>query len=503
MLVFIVRRLIVSVFVFFSATALVYVMAANLGDPLADLRELPANRRENAIAERTERMHLDKPVIVRYFLWLAGAFRWDLGTDRDGIQINATLEDALGATLQLVLGATILAIVLGVALGVISALRQYSSLDLTVTFSAFVFFSLPLFWVGSLLKEFAAIEFNNWLADPTIAWWVIALIALLIGGFFASLLVTDRRTRLIAFGGTTAATAVALAVMSATGWFANPGLGIGVIALTALAAALGFSVLFSALEWNPVMKSAVITAVIGILSSVAFRGVLENPYPIVVIGLLVLALAIAAGVGWFVGGELFRRPAITASLCTAVATAMVIFMDRLLWSFAAYSDSVNGRPIATIGPSTPNYDGTYWEHNLDSLTHLALPTMALVLVSLASYSRYSRATMLEVMNQDYVRTARAKGLPERAVILRHAFRNGLIPITTLVAYDIATVFGGAVVTETVFGWRAMGSLLLGGIQERDPNPIMAFFLISGGAVVVFNMIADIAYAYLDPRIRLS
>jgi peptide/nickel transport system permease protein len=129
--------------------------------------------------------------------------------------------------------------------------------------------------------------------------------------------------------------------------------------------------------------------------------------------------------------------------------------------------------------------------------------MTLVLISLATYTRYSRASMLEVMNQDYVRTARAKGLPERAVITRHAFRNGLIPITTLVAFDIGGVLGGAVVTESVFGWQAMGNVLVTGLQERDPNPVMAFFLVAGAAIVIFNMIADIVYAYLDPRIRLS
>lgn len=503
MLVFIARRLIVSVLVFFSATVVVYVMAANLGDPLADLRELPPNDRDAAIADRTERMNLDKPVITRYFLWLGAAITGDLGQDRDGSSINTMLESALGATLQLILGATVIAIVVGVGIGVISALRQYSGLDLSVTFGAFICFSLPLFWVATLLKQFVAIEFNNWLRDPTIAPVVIVIIAVVVGLFFSSLLVGDRRTRLTAFGVATAGTGVLLASLSASGWFADPGLGIIVIALTSLAAAVGLASLLSAPEWNPVMKSALVTVAIGVVAALSLGPVLRDPTLATIALLALLTAAISAGVGWFIGGVLHRRAAIQVSVMTGLFTGGVIFVDKMLQAFAGYSDSVRGRPINTIGPSTPNYSGDFWQSGLDSATSLVLPTMTLVLISLATYTRYSRASMLEVMNQDYVRTARAKGLPERTVIVRHAFRNGLIPITTLVAFDIGGVLGGAVVTEAVFGWQAMGNVLITGLNERDPNPVMAFFLVAGAAVVVFNMIADIVYAYLDPRIRLS
>ena len=102
--------------------------------------------------------------------------------------------------------------------------------------------------------------------------------------------------------------------------------------------------------------------------------------------------------------------------------------------------------------------------------------------------------MLEVMNQDYVRTARAKGLTERTVIVRHAFRNALIPLATIIAFDFGGVIGGAVITETVFGWSGMGKLFIDGPENVDPNPVMAFFLVTGTAIVLFNMIADIVYA---------
>ncbi|MEH3075805.1 MAG: ABC transporter permease [Quadrisphaera sp.] len=111
--------------------------------------------------------------------------------------------------------------------------------------------------------------------------------------------------------------------------------------------------------------------------------------------------------------------------------------------------------------------------------------------------------MLETMNQDYVRTARAKGLTERTVIMRHAFRNALIPVTTLVALDFAAVVGGAVITERIFGWQGMGALFISGVYTVDPPPVMAFFIVSAAAVLLLNIVADLVYAYLDPRIRLS
>jgi len=108
-----------------------------------------------------------------------------------------------------------------------------------------------------------------------------------------------------------------------------------------------------------------------------------------------------------------------------------------------------------------------------------------------------------VLNQDYIRTARAKGLSERTVVVRHAFRNALIPIATIVAFDIGGLIGGAIITERVFGWTGMGSLFQNGLQRVDPNPVMAFFVVVGGLAILFNLIADLVYAALDPRIRVN
>lgn len=503
MLVFIVRRLFVSVWVFLVASVVIFFLAVNVRDPLAEARGLPDNARENRIAEITERMHLGDPVIVRYFRWLGDALTGDLGVNRQGQSVNGLLETAFSATLQLVTGATVLAIVVGITVGVVSALRQYTALDQGVTFVAFVCFSLPVFWIGTLLKQFLAIDFNDWLADPRISPAFTAGIGLLTGLIAGGLVVAERRVRLAVFGVTAVGTGALLAFLSATEWFLEPGLGPVVIALTAAAGAIGFTTLAAGLEWQRPLWAALIAAGLGVVASLALAPVLEDPLPVTVLLLALLTAAVSYGVGHLVGGPVHRRPAVTAAVLTGLFTGAVVFTDRMLQSFDDYSDSVNGRPISTVGAETPNYDGDFWESGLDSFGHLALPTLALVLLSLAAYTRYTRASMLEVMNQDFVRTARAKGLSERAVITRHVLRNGLIPITTLAAYDIGTIMSGAVVTEEVFGWTAMGRLLLTGIEQGDPMPIMAFFVVAGGAVVLFNMLADIAYAFIDPRIRLS
>jgi peptide/nickel transport system permease protein len=111
--------------------------------------------------------------------------------------------------------------------------------------------------------------------------------------------------------------------------------------------------------------------------------------------------------------------------------------------------------------------------------------------------------MLEVLNQDYIRTARAKGLTNRTVVVRHALRNALIPLATIVAIDVGAIIGGAVVTESVFEWEGMGRLFVDGLRGFDANRVMAFFVITAIFAVVFNLLADITYAVLDPRIRIG
>jgi peptide/nickel transport system permease protein len=138
---------------------------------------------------------------------------------------------------------------------------------------------------------------------------------------------------------------------------------------------------------------------------------------------------------------------------------------------------------------------------VDRLQHLALPAMTLSCVTIALYSRYMRTAMLEVINSDYIRTARAKGLWERVVVSRHALRNALIPLVTVSALNVGALLGGAVITETIFQIDGMGPYLLNNLLSQDAYPVMAWLMIAATFVIAFNLIADLIYAYIDPRIR--
>jgi peptide/nickel transport system permease protein len=312
----------------------------------------------------------------------------------------------------------------------------------------------------------------------------------------------SRRQRLLVGLGAGFGAVVIFVGLVASGWFSNPGMGPGVVTIGAAAAAVGATLLFTNLENRRVLFIALGTAAAGVIIAYAALPLLEDPTWLTLIGLGVLVTAIGVGLGW-IFGDIDRPPAIRAAVLTSFGVGLLVFMDRTVSSFAAYSAEVNGRPIATIGSKTPNFQGTFWETTLDTATHLVLPTLAIMLISFAGYSRYSRASMLEVLNADYVRTARAKGLTERTVVLRHAFRNALIPLATLAAIDFGAVIYGAIITETVFGWKGMGVLFTSAVQREDAYQIMGVFMVTAIAVLLFNLIADISYAILDPRIRLS
>jgi peptide/nickel transport system permease protein len=137
------------------------------------------------------------------------------------------------------------------------------------------------------------------------------------------------------------------------------------------------------------------------------------------------------------------------------------------------------------------------------IKHLAMPTIVLSIVSMAAYIRYLRASMIEVLHDDYIRTARAKGLGERTITWRHAFRNALIPLVTLITMNIPLIFSGALITEQVFAWPGMGRLFVDHANRGDYPVLMGLIMTVSVLVVVFNLVADLAYAAIDPRIRFA
>jgi len=192
----------------------------------------------------------------------------------------------------------------------------------------------------------------------------------------------------------------------------------------------------------------------------------------------------------------------------ATFASFVFFSMPVFWLAAVLkdvgiraNDALGRKVFFTVSEQTPNQVGGFLTIWADRIGHLLLPSLTLILISMAGWSRYQRGSMLEVLNADYIRTAKAKGLSGRVVLFRHALRNALIPVVTVVAIDFAAILGGAVVTETVFGWAGMGRLLVEALGVQDVNVVQAWLLVTAMVVVLFNLIADILYGYLDPRIR--
>ncbi len=164
--------------------------------------------------------------------------------------------------------------------------------------------------------------------------------------------------------------------------------------------------------------------------------------------------------------------------------------------------SINLNWLPAIGMSNPLLkDPSFLVRAGDVFLHMLLPLLTMTILSLAGLTRYQRSTMLEVLNQDYIRTARAKGLPERIVIFKHALRNALLPIITIVGLSLPEVFGGAFVIETIFAWPGMGRLGVMAIFQRDYPMIMGIIMLSAFLIILANLLADVAYALADPRIR--
>jgi peptide/nickel transport system permease protein len=156
-------------------------------------------------------------------------------------------------------------------------------------------------------------------------------------------------------------------------------------------------------------------------------------------------------------------------------------------------------PVAGVYP--PGHQGGF--DPVLRVKHLILPAMVVAFQGIAIYSRYMRASMLEVMNSDYMRTARSKGISEKRVIMRHGFRNALLPVVTYAALDIGAIVGGLVITEAIFEYPGMGSFFVDAYNNGDYTQILPWMMVVVFSVIIFNLLADLAYGWLDPRIRLG
>ena len=231
--------------------------------------------------------------------------------------------------------------------------------------------------------------------------------------------------------------------------------------------------------------------------------VMKNTLQLVLVA-EVLAILIAVGIGVYSALRQYSAFDYTATTFSFLGLATPVFWLALMLQVMVVQiyEQTGHRifPIASLNSVDP---GSGIHFALDRAHHLVLPVVVLMVASVASYSRYMRASMLEVVNSDYVRTARAKGLSESRVTMKHAFRNALIPLVTLVALNFGALLGGVIVVETVFSLDGMGLYFYNALLSNDPYPVMAWLMITATMIIVFNLFADIAYSYLDPRVRLD
>ena len=219
-------------------------------------------------------------------------------------------------------------------------------------------------------------------------------------------------------------------------------------------------------------------------------------------GVLVAAL-FAVGIGVFSAVRQYSWADFTFTSLSFVGLAMPPFWFGLIaiQFLAVYPKDWFGlseTPLFFVGLHSVDDSGV-----VDYVRHLALPVLTLTVQIVAAWSRYERASMLDALNADYVRAAKAKGLSPRAVVFKHAFRNALMPLVTVMALDIGALFGGLIITESIFTIPGMGKLFFDSLVQGDADVLVVWTVIVAGFVVVFNLVADVLYGFLDPRVRYA
>lgn len=220
---------------------------------------------------------------------------------------------------------------------------------------------------------------------------------------------------------------------------------------------------------------------------------------------MLVALLLAVLVGVLSAVKQYSVADYTSTFIGFLFLAMPPFWFAILLKEAgiSFNNALGHQVVFTIGDSSVYVDGGRWASIIDILGHLILPTISLALLSFAAWSRFQRAAMLEVLDSDYVRLARAKGLPRATVLIRHGLRTALIPLVTVTALDLAAILSGAIITENVYQWHGAGTYLLESIQHDDAYAVAGWLLIAASFVIVLNLLADLLYAALDPRIRYA
>ena len=216
------------------------------------------------------------------------------------------------------------------------------------------------------------------------------------------------------------------------------------------------------------------------------------------------SLIFAVGLGVAIGVYTARRPESPTSSAATVAS-LVGFSTPVFYSaimfIVVFAAKWSLLPVGGI--EDVRYDGNWVGETIDLLQHLVLPALSLGIIYLAIYSRLARASMLEVLESDYIRTARAKGARERVVVYKHALRNAIIPVITAAGLQVGNLLSGALLVEVVFGWPGIGRLAVDSIFRRDSPTLLGIMIFSSAMVIVANLLTDLVYRLIDPRIRVG
>lgn len=355
---FLIRRLISSLPVLLGILLVTFLLTRGVkGDPC---RAILGERATQESCDRfNERNGLNEPIPVQFAIYMSRALTGDLGDSfRLGKPVTEILAERLPVTIELAFAALVIATTIGVPLGVISAYRHNSPVDVTTMLGANIGISMPVFWLGLMLSYLFAVILKD--------------------------------------------TAFALPPSGRL----TPGM---------------------------------------------------NPSPYYEVW------------NWVADGQ--------------TPPSLWVFFGR----FTLFNSLITGN----------------WALFGDALRHLILPAITVGTIPLAIIARMTRSALLESLNQDYVRTARAKGIAERNVVFRHAFRNAMLPVVTIIGLSFGSLFSGAVLTETVFGLTGIGRTLYEGITARDYNVVQSVTLVAAFAFVIINLLVDMLYGILDPRIRLN
>ncbi len=216
------------------------------------------------------------------------------------------------------------------------------------------------------------------------------------------------------------------------------------------------------------------------------------------------SLLFAVGLGVAIGVYTARRPESPTSSAATVAS-LVGFSTPVFYSaimfIVVFAAKWSLLPVGGI--EDVRYDGNWVGETIDLLQHLILPALSLGIIYLAIYSRLARASMLEVLESDYIRTARAKGAKEHVVVYKHALRNAVIPVITAAGLQVGNLLSGALLVEVVFGWPGIGRLAVDSIFRRDSPTLLGIMIFSSAMVIVANLLTDLVYRLIDPRIRVG